>query len=50
MHTREGTDSRTLSRWAGEASPKKVAWEILWLASAEASFATGAFLVVIGGK
>ena len=30
--------------------PEKVAREILWLASAEASFATGAFLVVIGGK
>jgi len=30
--------------------PEKVAWEILRLASAEASFSTGAFLVVIGGK
>ncbi|SAL35286.1 3-oxoacyl-[acyl-carrier-protein] reductase [Caballeronia cordobensis] len=39
-------DTSLLGRWA---SPEEVAWPILWLASDEASFITGATLMVDGG-
>jgi 2-hydroxycyclohexanecarboxyl-CoA dehydrogenase len=35
-----------LGRWA---TPEEIAWPILWLASDEASFITGATLMVDGG-
>jgi meso-butanediol dehydrogenase/(S,S)-butanediol dehydrogenase/diacetyl reductase len=35
-----------LARWA---EPEEVAWPIIWLASNEASFITGATLMVDGG-
>jgi meso-butanediol dehydrogenase/(S,S)-butanediol dehydrogenase/diacetyl reductase len=35
-----------MGRWA---EPKEIAWPILWLASDEASFVTGAVLPVDGG-
>ena len=35
-----------IGRWA---SPEEIAWPILWLASSEASFVTGASLMVDGG-
>jgi meso-butanediol dehydrogenase/(S,S)-butanediol dehydrogenase/diacetyl reductase len=35
-----------LGRWA---TPREIAWPILWLASDEASFITGATLAVDGG-
>lgn len=43
---RERDDTSLLARWA---SPEEVAWPILWLASEEASFVTGATLMVDGG-
>ena len=39
-------DNSLLGRWA---SPSEIAWPILWLASEEASFVTGAVLAVDGG-
>ncbi len=42
----ERKDSSLLGRWA---APEEIAWPILWLASAEASFITGTTLVVDGG-
>ena len=39
-------DSSLLRRWA---EPEEIAWPILWLASGEASFVTGATLMVDGG-
>jgi 2-hydroxycyclohexanecarboxyl-CoA dehydrogenase len=39
-------DNSLLARWA---DPKEIAWPILWLASDEASFVTGAALPVDGG-
>jgi meso-butanediol dehydrogenase/(S,S)-butanediol dehydrogenase/diacetyl reductase len=35
-----------LRRWA---APEEIAWPILWLASAKASFITGTTLLVDGG-
>ena len=43
---RERDDTSLVGRWA---SPEEVAWPILWLASDEASFVTGATLMVDGG-
>jgi len=43
---RERDDTSLIGRWA---SPEEVAWPILWLASDEASFVTGATLMVDGG-
>ena len=40
-------DSSLLGRWA---QPTEVAWPILWLASDEASYITGATLMVDGGR
>lgn len=40
------SDNSLLARWA---SPEEIAWPILWLASEEASFVTGAVLAVDGG-
>lgn len=40
------SDNSLIGRWA---APEEIAWPILWLASAEASFITGATLVVDGG-
>ncbi len=40
------SDNSLLGRWA---SPEEVAWPILWLSSSEASFVTGASLLVDGG-
>jgi 2-hydroxycyclohexanecarboxyl-CoA dehydrogenase len=40
------SDNSLLGRWA---SPAEIAWPILWLASDEASFVTGAVLAVDGG-
>ena len=40
------SDNSLLARWA---SPEEIAWPILWLASDEASFVTGAVLAVDGG-
>jgi meso-butanediol dehydrogenase/(S,S)-butanediol dehydrogenase/diacetyl reductase len=39
-------DNSLMGRWA---DPKEIAWPILWLASNEASFVTGAVLPVDGG-
>ena len=39
-------DNSLMGRWA---EPKEIAWPILWLASDEASFVTGAVLPVDGG-
>jgi len=39
-------DNSLLGRWA---FPSEIAWPILWLASEEASFVTGAVLAVDGG-
>ncbi|HWA38938.1 MAG TPA: SDR family oxidoreductase [Burkholderiales bacterium] len=43
---RERDDTSLIGRWA---APEEVAWPILWLASDEASFITGATLMVDGG-
>lgn len=43
---RERDDSSLLARWA---SPEEIAYPILWLASDEASFVTGASLMADGG-
>jgi meso-butanediol dehydrogenase/(S,S)-butanediol dehydrogenase/diacetyl reductase len=40
------SDNSLLARWA---SPEEIAYPVLWLASGEASFVTGATLVVDGG-
>lgn len=40
------SDNSLIGRWA---SPDEVAWPILWLSSSEASFVTGATLMVDGG-
>ncbi len=40
------SDNSLIGRWA---SPEEVAWPILWLSSSEASFITGATLMVDGG-
>jgi meso-butanediol dehydrogenase/(S,S)-butanediol dehydrogenase/diacetyl reductase len=40
------SDNSLIGRWA---SPEEIAWPILWLASEEASFVTGAVLAVDGG-
>jgi meso-butanediol dehydrogenase/(S,S)-butanediol dehydrogenase/diacetyl reductase len=40
------SDNSLIARWA---SPEEIAWPILWLASEEASFITGAVLPVDGG-
>jgi 2-hydroxycyclohexanecarboxyl-CoA dehydrogenase len=45
LRTERSTTS-LLGRWA---SPQEIAWPILWLASDEASFVTGATLLVDGG-
>ena len=42
----ERSDTSLIGRWA---EPKEIAWPILWLASDEASFMTGATLMVDGG-
>lgn len=42
----ERKDTSLLARWA---EPTEIAWPILWLASAEASFITGTTLLVDGG-
>lgn len=42
----ERTTTSLLGRWA---TPEEIAWPILWLASDEASFVTGATLMVDGG-
>jgi meso-butanediol dehydrogenase/(S,S)-butanediol dehydrogenase/diacetyl reductase len=42
----ERQDTSLLARWA---APEEIAWPILWLASDEASFVTGATLMVDGG-
>jgi meso-butanediol dehydrogenase/(S,S)-butanediol dehydrogenase/diacetyl reductase len=42
----ERHDTSLMGRWA---SPHEIAWPILWLASDEASFITGATLMVDGG-
>jgi meso-butanediol dehydrogenase/(S,S)-butanediol dehydrogenase/diacetyl reductase len=42
----ERQSTSLLGRWA---SPEEIAWPILWLASGEASFVTGAALMVDGG-
>ena len=52
FHRRRGekanarSDNSLLGRWA---APEEIAWPILWLASEEASFVTGAVLAVDGG-
>ena len=43
---RERDETSLLARWA---APEEIAWPILWLASDEASFVTGATLMVDGG-
>ena len=45
LKTKRQTTS-LLGRWA---TPEEIAWPILWLASDEASFITGATLMVDGG-
>lgn len=40
------SDNSLVGRWA---SPEEIAWPILWLSSSEASFITGATLMVDGG-
>lgn len=42
----ERQDTSLIGRWA---EPREIAWPILWLASEEASFITGATLMVDGG-
>jgi meso-butanediol dehydrogenase/(S,S)-butanediol dehydrogenase/diacetyl reductase len=42
----ERNDTSLLGRWA---EPEEIAWPIVWLASDEASFITGATLMVDGG-
>jgi 2-hydroxycyclohexanecarboxyl-CoA dehydrogenase len=42
----ERQDTSLLGRWA---DPQEIAWPILWLASDEASFMTGATVMVDGG-
>jgi meso-butanediol dehydrogenase/(S,S)-butanediol dehydrogenase/diacetyl reductase len=42
----ERQDTSLLGRWA---TPEEIAWPILWLASSEASFMTGATVMVDGG-
>jgi meso-butanediol dehydrogenase/(S,S)-butanediol dehydrogenase/diacetyl reductase len=42
----ERRETSLIQRWA---TPEEIAWPILWLASAEASFITGATLMVDGG-
>jgi meso-butanediol dehydrogenase/(S,S)-butanediol dehydrogenase/diacetyl reductase len=42
----ERTGNSLLGRWA---TPQEIAWPILWLASDEAAFITGATLMVDGG-
>jgi meso-butanediol dehydrogenase/(S,S)-butanediol dehydrogenase/diacetyl reductase len=42
----ERQDTSLIGRWA---SPQEIAWPILWLASDEASYITGATLMVDGG-
>jgi meso-butanediol dehydrogenase/(S,S)-butanediol dehydrogenase/diacetyl reductase len=42
----ERQDTSLMGRWA---SPREIAWPILWLASDEASYVTGATLMVDGG-
>jgi 2-hydroxycyclohexanecarboxyl-CoA dehydrogenase len=42
----ERQDTSLLARWV---DPAEIAWPILWLASDEASFITGATLMVDGG-
>ncbi len=44
---REGRTDNLLKRWA---EPREVAYPVLWLASDEASFVTGATLMVDGGR
>src|SRR6185436_6502513 len=44
--SRARSDNSLIGRWA---TPEEVAWPILWLASGEASFITGATLMVDGG-
>jgi meso-butanediol dehydrogenase/(S,S)-butanediol dehydrogenase/diacetyl reductase len=44
---KEGRDDNLFRRWA---EPREVAYPVLWLASDEASFVTGATLIVDGGK
>jgi NAD(P)-dependent dehydrogenase (short-subunit alcohol dehydrogenase family) len=43
----EGREGCLLGRWA---SPREVAYPILWLASDEASYVTGAVLMADGGR
>jgi len=43
------TERQTTSLLARWAAPKEIAWPIIWLASDEASFVTGATLIVDGG-
>jgi meso-butanediol dehydrogenase/(S,S)-butanediol dehydrogenase/diacetyl reductase len=43
----EAKDSNLLRRWA---QPMEIAYPILWLASDEASFITGATVMVDGGR
>jgi meso-butanediol dehydrogenase/(S,S)-butanediol dehydrogenase/diacetyl reductase len=42
----ERQNTSLLARWA---APREIAWPIIWLASDEASFVTGATLMVDGG-
>ena len=42
----ERHDTSLIGRWA---TPEEIAWPILWLASNEAAFITGATLMVDGG-
>jgi 2-hydroxycyclohexanecarboxyl-CoA dehydrogenase len=44
---REGREGCLLARWA---EPREIAYPILWLASEEASYVTGAVLMVDGGR
>src|SRR5262249_28002877 len=47
--TRYKTERQTTSLLGRWATPQEIAWPILWLASDEASFITGATLAVDGG-